>query len=57
LKPQALDLYSPNILAAIMGFENILAICYIALPVHRSTHRLFFSIDFEAMYRNYFEHT
>jgi len=40
LKPQAFDVYSPKILAAIMGLEDILASRCIAIPMRRTTHKM-----------------
>jgi hypothetical protein len=40
LKPQAFDVYSPKILAAIMGLEDILASRCIAIPMRRTTHKI-----------------
>jgi hypothetical protein len=48
LKPQAFDVYSPKILAAIMGLEDILASRCIAIPMRRTTLKLpSFPPDFE----------
>ncbi len=40
LKPQAFDVYSPKILAAIMGLEDILASRCIAIPMRRTTRKM-----------------
>jgi len=40
LKPQAFDVYSPKILAAIMGLEDILASRCIAIPMRRTTLKM-----------------
>jgi DNA primase len=40
LKPQAFDVYSPKILAAIMGLEDILASRCIAIPMRRTTQKM-----------------
>nr|MBA3922520.1 toprim domain-containing protein [Nostocaceae cyanobacterium] len=40
LKPQAFDVYSPKILAAIMGLEDILASRCIAVPMRRTTRKM-----------------
>src|SRR5690606_36841009 len=40
LKPQAVDVYSPEILAAIMGLEDILASRCIAIPMRRTTQKM-----------------
>lgn len=40
LKPQAFDVYSPKILAAIAGLEDILASRCIAIPMRRTTHKM-----------------
>ncbi len=40
LKPQAFDVYSPKILAAIMGLEDILASRCIAIPMRRTTNKM-----------------
>ncbi len=40
LKPQAFDVYSPKILAAIMGLEDVLASRCIAIPMRRSTRQM-----------------
>lgn len=48
LKPQAFDVYSPKILAAIMGLEDILASRCIAIPMRRTTLKMpSFPPDFE----------
>src|SRR5690606_18548196 len=48
LKPQAFDVYSPKILAAIMGLEDILASRCIAIPMRRTTQKMpFFPPDFD----------
>jgi len=39
-KPQAFDVYSPQILAAIMGLEDILASRCIAIPMRRTDKRM-----------------
>ncbi|MCA0454055.1 MAG: hypothetical protein LCI00_08790 [Chloroflexi bacterium] len=40
LKPQAFDVYSPKILAAIMGLEDILASRCIAIPMRRTDKKM-----------------
>ena len=40
LKPQAFDVYSPKILAAIMGLEDILASRCIAIPMRRTDKKI-----------------
>jgi hypothetical protein len=40
MKPQAFDVYSPKILAAIMGLEDILASRCIAIPMRRTTRQM-----------------
>ncbi|MBZ0276111.1 MAG: hypothetical protein K8I60_08205, partial [Anaerolineae bacterium] len=40
MKPQAFDVYSPKILAAIMGLEDILASRCIAIPMRRTDRRM-----------------
>jgi DNA primase len=40
LKPQAFDVYSPKILAAIAGLEDILASRCIAVPMRRTTNKM-----------------
>lgn len=40
LKPQAFDVYSPKILAAIAGLEDILASRCIAIPMRRTTRKM-----------------
>jgi len=40
MKPQAFDVYSPKILAAIMGLEDILASRCIAIPMRRTDKRM-----------------
>jgi len=40
LKPQAFDVYSPKILAAIAGLEDILASRCIAIPMRRTTQKM-----------------
>jgi hypothetical protein len=40
LKPQAFDVYSPKILAAIIGLEDILASRCIAIPMRRTTRKM-----------------
>jgi hypothetical protein len=40
LKPQAFDVYSPKILVAIMGLEDILASRCIAIPMRRTTNKM-----------------
>jgi hypothetical protein len=40
LKPKAFDVYSPKILAAIMGLEDILASRCIAIPMRRTTRQM-----------------
>ncbi len=40
LKPQAFDVYSPKILAAIMGLEDILASRCIVIPMRRTTRKI-----------------
>lgn len=40
LKPQAFDVYSPKILAAIKGLEDILASRCIAIPMRRTTRKM-----------------
>ncbi len=40
LKPQAFDVYSPKILAAIIGMEDILASRCIAIPMRRTTRKM-----------------
>ena len=40
LKPQAFDVYSPKILAAIMGLEDILASRCIAIPMRRTNRKM-----------------
>lgn len=40
MKPQAFDVYSPKILAAIMGLEDILASRCIAIPMRRTDKKL-----------------
>jgi hypothetical protein len=48
LKPQAFDVYSPKILAAIMGLEDVLASRCIAIPMRRTDHKLpSFPSDFD----------
>jgi hypothetical protein len=48
LKPQAFDVYSPKILAAIMELEDILASRCIAIPMRRTTRKLLsFPPDFD----------
>ncbi len=48
LKPQAFDVYSPKILAAIMGLEDILASRCIAIPMRRTTRKMLsFPPDFD----------
>src|SRR5690606_34473627 len=48
LKPQAFDVYSPKILAAIMGLQDILASRCIAIPMRRTTQKMpFFPPDFD----------
>jgi hypothetical protein len=48
LKPQAFDVYSPKILAAIMGLEDILASRCIAIPMRRTDKKMpSFPPDFE----------
>ncbi|MBE2267713.1 MAG: toprim domain-containing protein [Anaerolinea sp.] len=47
-KPQAFNVYSPKILAAIAGLEDILASRCIALPMRRADHKLpTFPADFD----------
>lgn len=40
MKPQAFDVYSPKILAAIMGLEDILASRCIAIPMRRTDKKM-----------------
>lgn len=40
MKPQAFDVYSPKILAAIMGLEDVLASRCIAIPMRRTDRKL-----------------
>ena len=40
LKPQAFDVYSPKILAAIMGLEDVLASRCIAIPMRRADQQM-----------------
>jgi len=40
MKPQAFDVYSPKILAAIMGLEDVLASRCIAIPMRRTDKRM-----------------
>ena len=40
MKPQAFDVYSPKILAAIMGLEDILASRCIAIPMRRTDRKM-----------------
>src|SRR5690606_38666546 len=48
MKPQAFDVYSPKILAAIAGLEDILASRCIAIPMRRTDRKLpFFPPDFD----------
>jgi hypothetical protein len=48
LKPQAFDVYSPKILAAIMGLEDILASRCIAIPMRRTLQKMpSFPADFD----------
>jgi hypothetical protein len=48
LKPQAFDVYSPKILAAIIGMEDILASRCIAIPMRRTTRKMpSFPSDFD----------
>jgi hypothetical protein len=48
LKPQAFDVYSPKILAAIMGLEDVLASRCIAIPMRRADHKMpVFPLDFD----------
>jgi hypothetical protein len=48
MKPQAFDVYSPKILAAIMGLEDILASRCIAIPMRRTDKRMpAFLLDFD----------
>ncbi|MBZ0296387.1 MAG: hypothetical protein K8L99_27750 [Anaerolineae bacterium] len=51
LKPQAFDVYSPKILAAIMGLEDILASRCIAIPMRRTTRKMpSFPPDFDGAF-------
>jgi len=51
LKPQAFDVYSPKILAAIMGLEDILASRCIAIPMRRTTQKMpSFPPDFDGAF-------
>ena len=48
MKPQAFDVYSPKILAAIMGLEDILASRCIAIPMRRTDKQMpLFPPDFD----------
>ncbi|MBC7813873.1 MAG: hypothetical protein H7175_22145, partial [Burkholderiales bacterium] len=48
LKPQAFDVYSPKVLAAIMGLEDVLASRCIAIPMRRVDRKLpSFAVDFD----------
>ena len=48
MKPQAFDVYSPKILAAIAGLEDVLASRCIAIPMRRTDHKMpSFPSDFE----------
>jgi hypothetical protein len=48
MKPQAFDVYSPKILAAIAGLEDVLASRCIAVPMRRTDHKMpSFPSDFE----------
>jgi hypothetical protein len=40
MKPQAFDVYSPNILAAIYGLEDVLASRCIAIPMRRTDNKM-----------------
>ena len=40
IKPQAFDVYSPKILAAIMGLEDVLASRCIAIPMRRTNKKM-----------------
>ena len=40
MKPQAFDVYSPKILAAIAGLEDILASRCIAIPMRRTDRKM-----------------
>lgn len=49
MKPQAFDVYSPKILAAIAGLEDILASRCIAIPMRRTDRKMqAFPADFDA---------
>lgn len=49
MKPQAFDVYSPKILAAIMGLEDILASRCIAIPMRRTDRKMqLFPANFDA---------
>jgi len=49
LKPQAFDVYSPKILAAIAGLEDVLASRCIAIPMRRTDRKMTpFPADFDA---------